>query len=398
MFRIRPAVLSGLVLTLAAPAHAQQAPGARTWEIAGVPALSFDSDEGFGYGVVGELYNYGAGGGTVDYRFTLQPTVAFTTKGRRDFILYLDAPRLLPEGWRLNAYAARERHVATPWYGTGNASVRDEERAAAAGPNPYYYRFGRTRSRLLVDVQRRVGTSPVRVLVGAGVTRVGIDATPRDQGTTLLAETAPSGADAGGWLDYARGGVIWDTRDREVGPRHGTWSEVLVQRADPALGSDAAFTRWTVTDRRYWSLGERVVLANRFVLQGVAGDPPFHELQVVQTSGRPQEGLGGAKTLRGIPKNRYAGEGMFLWNAELRWRAADFSALGRGFHLVLSGFADSGRTWDRQPDLAQIVSDLHHGLGGGVRVGMGENFVVAFDVGHSEESTAPFYIGLGYLF
>ena len=30
-------------------------------EIGGVPALNFDSDEGFGYGAVAELYQYGDG-------------------------------------------------------------------------------------------------------------------------------------------------------------------------------------------------------------------------------------------------------------------------------------------------------------------------------------------------
>jgi hypothetical protein len=33
-----------------------------------------------------------------------------------------------------------------------------------------------------------------------------------------------------------------------------------------------------------------------------------------------------------------------------------------------------------------------------VRLGLGENFVVAVDVGHSDEAAAPIYIGLGYLY
>ena len=89
---------------------------------------------------------------------------------------------------------------------------------------------------------------------------------------------------------------------------------------------------------------------------------------------------------------------MFLWNAELRWRAYDFVALGRPFHLVLSGFVDSGRVWEDGLEWGSLVSDLHTGVGGGVRVGVGENFVVAVDMGHSSEAASPFYIGLGYLF
>lgn len=381
-----------------APSLTAQQPGApRAWEFAGVPAVSFDSDEGFGYGVVGEIYNYGAGGSAAPYRFTLQPTVQFSTNGRRDVILFFDAPRWLPGGWRLTAFGASERQIATPWYGVGNDTEYDASRDVEDGPNPYYYRFGRSRTRLLLDFQRAVAGTPFRLLLGGGFSRVSIDATPRDDGTTLLADGVGD-AQPSGWFNYLRGGLTWDTRDREVGPRRGVWSEVLVQRVDEGLGSETGFTRWTVTDRRYFSAGPRVVFANRFVLQGTHGEVPFHELHVVQTSGRPQEGLGGAKTLRGIPKNRYTGDGLFLWNAEVRWHAADFEGFGRPFHLVLSGFLDSGRTWADGPNVTEVLRDLHHGFGGGVRLGMGENFVVALDAGHSVEATAPFYIGLGYLY
>ena len=65
-------------LLLTAPAgsllNAQDPPAPTGWEPAGLPALNYDSDEGFGYGVLLELYNYGDGGYS-PYRFTLQPTV-----------------------------------------------------------------------------------------------------------------------------------------------------------------------------------------------------------------------------------------------------------------------------------------------------------------------------------
>jgi len=72
--------------------------------------------------------------------------------------------------------------------------------------------------------------------------------------------------------------------------------------------------------------------------------------------------------------------------------------VGRSFHLVLSGFVDTGRVWENGLVAGELLSDLHTAFGGGVRVGMGENFVVAIDVGQSSEATAPMYIGLGYLY
>ena len=393
--------LSFTVLAGAPQLEAQDPPPAhRDWEFAGLPAFNFDSDEGFGYGVALEIYAYGQGAQHEPYFLTFQPQILLSTKGRRDFTIFFDSPYVLPDGWRLTAFIGSERHTATPYYGRGNDSQYDEGSDRIDGPNPHFYRFGRTRNQITFDLQRTLVGSSLRMLVGGGSGRVTLDLIPHDEGTTLLAtELATSGEPLpGGWTNFLRGGLVWDTRDREVGPRQGVWSEFLLTRASETLAGDYSFTQWTLTDRRYHSLGERIVLANRLLLQGTSGEAPFYELQQVRDSYRTNEGLGGAKTLRGIPKNRHTGRGMFLWNAELRWRATEFQTFDRDFHLVVSGFVDSGRVWAGGVKLDEVFSDLHHGFGGGIRVGMGDNFVVALDVGHSDEATAPIYIGLGYLF
>ena len=395
------AVLSWAVSASAFGVAAQEAGSDEgRWEFGGVPAINFDSDEGFGYGVVVELYRYGEGDEYDPYLLTLQPTVLLSSEGRRDFTVFFDTPYLLPGGWRLTAFVGSEHHTATPYYGIGNDSDYDEELEREDGPDPHFYRFGRTRNRLTFDLQRPLGDTPLRLLFGGGSGRTSIDPTPHDEGTTLLAaELADSGGRLPrGWTNFLRGGLVWDTRDREVGTREGVWSEFLVKSAATTLGGDYSFTRWTVTDRRYFPIGERIVLANRLLLQSTSGEAPFHELQQVDTSFKAQEGLGGAKTLRGILKNRYVGKGMFLWNTELRWRAAEFTTFDREFHLVVSGFVDSGRVWAEGVALSEALSDLHHAYGGGLKLGMGENFVVSLDVGHSRESTAPIYLGLGYLY
>jgi hypothetical protein len=385
-----------LALAIAAswPHHARAQEPARTGlEVAGVPALNYDADEGFGYGIVAELYQYG-NGASLPYRFTLQPTLFLTTGGRRDVTVFFDAPHLLPRGWRVDAFLGREHQIATPFYGIGNATPYDP--ALESDANPYFYRFGRTTSRVAANLQHTVGDPRLRVLVGAGASRTDLRLVPKDEGTTYLAGVA--GGASAGWSNHVRAGLIWDTRDRETGPRRGTWTELLVQRVSRSLGSDFEYTRWTLADRRYVSLSSRVVFANRLVLQGVSGDAPFQDLQVVQTSFKQQEGLGGAKTLRGILKNRYTGDGLFLWNAELRWRATDFRTAGRDFHVILNGFVDSGRVWDGGVRLGEVLSDLHRGWGGGVRLGMGENFTVALDAATGPETGMPLYVGLGYLY
>lgn len=386
------------LLTLGATTAASQQPTGATArptgrEIAGVPALNYNSDEGFGYGALLAVYDYGPRGAK-PYRYTLQPTVFLTTGGRRDITVFFDAPTAIGAQWRLTAFAGDEKQSASPYYGIGNDSRYDK--TLEAEPNSRYYRFGRRQSRGTVDAQYRLGASALRLLGGAGAARTSIDPTP-DGRTTLLAQEIGASAPAG-WSNYARAGVVWDSRDREVGPTRGRWAEVLVQRFDGSLGSDAEFTRSTLTWREYVSLSRRLVLAGRVLAQQVSGDAPFYELAFVQSSFKQQEGLGGLGTVRGLPKNRYLGKGLMVLNGELRWRAADMRLLRKPAYVVLSGFGDAGRVWSGAIRGSEVTQELHVGYGGGVRLGMGPNFLVALDVGHSAEATAPIYLGLGYQF
>jgi outer membrane protein assembly factor BamA len=374
-----------------------QAPGGPTGlEIGAVPAINYDADEGFGYGAIAELYQYGDGA-RQPYLWTLQPTVFLTTEGRRDLSFFFDGPHVLAEGWRLSAFAGTERQIATPYYGVGNDAAFDESLVTDA--NPYFYRFGRTRHRLSATAQKSLSGAPMRALFGVGMTRSSVKPVPKGEGTTLLADELGTDEEPeAGWSNYVRVGLIWDTRDRETGPRRGAWSDVLLQFVQKSLASDWSYTRWTVTDRRYFSLAEHLVFAHRVVLQGASGDVPLRDLHGIGSSFKSLEGLGGAKSVRGVPKNRYVGKGVLIWNAELRWRAADFRLWGKSFHLVVSGFVDSGRVWAESIDLGELLDDHHRGIGGGLHVGMGENFVVAYDWATSEETGLPLYIGLGYLF
>jgi len=198
--------------------------------------------------------------------------------------------------------------------------------------------------------------------------------------------------------NYLRVGVLWDTRDQEIGPHRGTWAEALVQRVSTGLGATNDFTPWTTTVRQYVPLGRRLTFAQRVVAQGIDGDAPFDELATIQSSFKQQEGLGGSGSIRGIPKDRYIGKALVLGNSELRWRAADFSLMRRDAFLALSGFVDAGRVWSDKLVVSEPLDDLHVGYGGGVRVGIGPSFIVSTDVGHSSESKAAIYVGLGWMY
>lgn len=380
-----------LLGTLTAAIDAQQPRGI---EISGVPALNFDADEGFGYGAILQLYRYDAG--AASYRWTVQPTVFLTTEGRRDYTLFFDAPARPNHSWRYTLYAGREQQLATPYYGIGNATPYDA--SLETGSTRYFYRYGRDRLRATADVQHSLWHPALRVLVGAGASNDKINLTPFDSGSTLIERDLGGATPETGHTNYLRAGLTWDTRDREIGPRSGTWADVIVQRVDTRLGASASYTRWTATARHYQPLGSRLTLANRVLAQNVQGAAPFYVLSELQTTQRLQDGLGGASSVRGLPKDRYVGKGTVLTNNELRWRAADFSLHGRPSSVVLSGFVDAGRVWADGIELSRLTRELRAGYGGGARLAFGPSFVVAVDVGHSAQSTAPVYIGLGYLF
>lgn len=387
------ALLLAPTLTLSLGAQAPRlAPATPVgWEFVALPALNFNTDEGFGYGALVEAYNYGRG--VQPYRFVIQPTVLLTTKGRRDVTVFFDAPRLLASGWRLDAFAGREQELAAPYYGVGNDTPYDT--TLSADPNPYFYRYGRERIRLLANVQRQLGRTRLRAVAGLGYARVETDASPFDSGTTLFAQhfaTPPSGT-----IAFARTGLVFDSRDREIGARSGWWNEILVQHVDRSLGATTSFTRVTGQARRYVPLTARLSSATRLIVQQAQGDVPVYDLATVQSSYKQEEGLGGSKMLRGIPKNRVMGKGLVLLNNELRWRALDFGLRGKPAFLMLSGFADAGRVWAESIRVSELASELWTGYGAGVRLGLGASSVIAVDVGRSAQAT-QLYIGLGYAY
>jgi len=124
------------------PAPAQERPVGH--EVGALPALNYDSDEGFGYGALAELYYYGDGS-VAPYRWTIQPMAFLTTEGRRNFTVFFDSPGLLPDSWRFDVFLGSEKQIATPYYGIGNDTPYDETLDDEDGPNPYFYRFGPTR-------------------------------------------------------------------------------------------------------------------------------------------------------------------------------------------------------------------------------------------------------------
>jgi hemolysin activation/secretion protein len=131
--------------------------------------------------------------------------------------------------------------------------------------------------------------------------------------------------------------------------------------------------------------------------------------------GATSEGLGGAKNLRGIIRNRVVGDGIAYGNIELRWKFVKFYFIKQNFYLSLNTFIDGGQVvkpikfsktfseagYTESDYFSNDNEALHASWGAGLRIVMNQNFIIAVDHGRAfkkEDGTAGTYIGLNFLF
>ncbi len=384
-------MLALLSVSLAVPSALAQGPTHRRVQISAVPALNYSSDEGFGYGVVAGLYGYRAGAGRYDWAF--EPTLFFTTGGRREVSAMVDAPDLIGGRVRLTAFGAYEDDCCHPYFGGGNSSAYDP--GLASGDGPSFYTYQRTRWSLVADLQWRV-TRGVRLLLGAAAHH-NASAT-RDPNTAFALDSAAGRLSASDFSAASIGpkvGAVLDTRDRERDPSRGAWADAIVWHGWPAVGSDHEFTRLSGTLRGYVPAGPHFTIAGRFVGEHIAGSMPASMLPDIASSFRDYPGVGGARSVRGVLRERFLGTTRVLANLELRWRGRPFALLGQRWRVGAVAFVDGGRVWHRAAD---DDGGPHVGEGAGLRVTWGEDFIVAADVARGSEAGVQVYIRLGHLF
>ncbi len=399
------------------------------WGFGGVPAVAYNSDTGFLYGIVFEAYNYGDGSHYPDYDYTIKPTWTRTTKGSGENTLFFDSKYLLPNDIRVTAYAGYLTEQALPFYGfngyEANYAPGFENSDSSNYVTRMFYRHERNTLRLTADFQKSVISENVRVIAGFGYidTEVGtVDIDVLNEGqdlvdqlpdtTTLYDEYVrdefiSSSEKAGGLTNFIKLGLVYDTRDNEPNPMRGVWTEALLTTYPGFMGSDFPFTTLTATHRQYFTLIENdLSFAYRLGYQQQIGEAPFFMLPWYQSSYKMTEGLGGSKSLRGILKNRIVGTSIFMANMEARWKFYKTVIGGQNLYLALNGFSDFGQVltpYEVEGQALPVAADegLHLSFGGGLRIVLNENFIIAVDYGMAsdeQDGNSGLYIGLGYLY
>ena len=148
-------------------------------------------------------------------------------------------------------------------------------------------------------------------------------------------------------------------------PSEGYLLEAAMRGSQRGMGSSYSYVGGTARAMGFVPIGSRVVLAARVVGDALTGGTPLFEL--ARFGGvDPLEGVGGERSVRGIPKARFIGRVKALGTVETRVRLADARVLDRRVSFGAVAFFDTGRVWQLQGNDGQFF-DFHSGAGGGLR-------------------------------
>lgn len=400
-----------------------------------LPAIGYNSDIGFRYGILGNIYDYGDGSSYPNYKQSLFLEWSKTTKGNSINRITYDTRTLIP-ATKMVAEISYITEKALDFYGFNGYQQRYyPEYTNENSPNyrsRMYYAHGRSVLKISADFQSNKDKQPLKWLTGIAYLNtknetVDIDKLNEGQKSNLLPKTdllydkykqwniIPSQQADGGQIAYLKAGAVYDTRDNEANPLNGIWSEASLISAIGVGNTDAKYIRLHSTHRHYIPIYHRyLTLAYRISYQTtIAGSTPYYMLPYSIDSYSTEDGIGSSKTVRGILRNRIVGDGIAYANIELRSRVWETVLWKQNLYLGINGFFDMGMVTKKiQFDTTNIPAKEknnlffgkerpHASIGIGVRIALNNNFVVAIDYGHafsSQDGTNGLYIGLGYLF
>jgi len=415
------------------------------FNLGGVPVVAYDSDIGFKYGALLNLYWYGDGSRYPQYDHSLYLEWSRTTKGNGINQITYETDKLIP-GIRALFEVSYLTEKALDFYGfNGYQAVYDldyeqEGMDQYGNANRLFYRHSRDLLRIKADFQGEIIGQKLRWLggiayYGSSIDSVDIDGLNSKKTEDYLSYNSLYGSYVdwglikgdqakGGRHTILKGGLVYDTRDNEPNPYTGIWSEMQLHYAPAFLSNtDYGYARIILTHRQYFTLlPDWINLAYRLSYQGkIGGEMPFYMLPYMfQTAPKlTRDGVGGAKTVRGVRRNRIVGDGFAFGNLEVRGKILKTSLFKQNFYISLSAFVDAGLVTQKYKFDASGVPDVlpddfpdqlldlnarevpHVGLGGGIHFALNQNFIVTADYGFAarkEDGSTGLYINLNYLF
>lgn len=413
----------------------------KNWNFGALPAITFDTDLGFQYGGLIDIYNYGDGTRYPKYNHKLYFEVSRFTKGSGINRFYYDSDQLI-KGLQTTFDLSYLSDMAYDFYGFNGYDAVYMADWADDTSGDYitrmFYKYDRKLFRFKADIQGRLVGDHFRWITGWNfqnfkVGSVNLDKLNKGKSEEdKLPETDGlyekyiqwgiiSGDEVdGGFVPTFKGGIVFDTRDNQPSPMKGVWTEAVIEASPKILGAEASFSRFSLTHRQYFTLvPNNLSLGYRLAYQTTLGGkvPFYYQSQVITSvmTSATSEGLGGGSTMRGILRNRVIGDGVFYGNIEARWKFVRFNFIKNNFYLGLNGFTDFGRVTkkidyhsgfinldgDASQNFKPNAEKMHFSYGTGLIVAMNENFVIAMDYGlaaRKQDGKSGFYMGLNYMF
>ena len=394
-----------------------------------LPAVSYDSDLGFQYGALVNLYHYGDGTRFPKYDHSMYFELSTYTKGTTIARFRYDSERLIPRV-RTTVDISYVTDQMSDFYGyNGYQSVYNP--ALVTSSNRLFYKNEKDMFRAKADFQGYFGDSKFGWVAGytyyhfkmdtVNNTKLGITKT----GPTLFEKYKDWGfitstEAPGGSINYVKIGLKYDSRDQLACPMKGIFTEAALQTAPKFLNQTFPHTKLALIHRQYFTLATDLSFAYRLDYQMTLGNNtvPYYAQPLLITSyliAATNQGLGGKSSIRGILRNRVIGDNVGFGNFEFRYKFLRFELFNQNFYLGTNVFFDSGiilkpidlnLTSVSAEDKATYFKDyaagkFHSAAGIGLKVGWNENFVISADFGKAfdkQDGNKGFYLGLNYLF
>lgn len=412
------------------------------WSFGGLPAVAYDSDQGFLYGALANIYHFGDGSRYPNYDHSIYIEWSRTTKGSGINQLVYDSDRLIPNT-RITSEVSYLTEKALDFYGfngyQANYNPNFEDKDSEEYISRVFYRLDRRMFRLKSDFQINLVGNKLRALVGYTYLYNRIDSVdvPNINDGANDDKKVPVGIGSlyqdyyeagiidekyknGGKNNLFKLGLVYDTRDALSNPNKGMWAEAFLL-TDPGF-TDTGYGKLIFNWHHYVSIvPQRVNLAYRVSMQSkLWGDIPWYMLPFSFNSSKDRDGLGGGKTLRGILRNRVVGDGIAFTNIELRTVLYRTVIANQNFFIGVVPFVDMGMVIQEtdvdysllptrlnnagnfiQTQNSPIEEEkLHMSYGGELKFVLNDNFVVSVSYGRSaaKDGESGLYIGLNYLF
>lgn len=397
-----------------------------------LPAISYDSDLGFQYGALVNLYHYGDGSRYPKYDHSLYLELSTYTKGTTIARVRYDSESLIPKV-RTTLDVAYVPDQMADFYGfNGYQSIYNENEIDRSRKIRSFYKNERNTFRIKADFQGYFGESKFGWVAGYAFYNFKMDTVNIDQ---LELNAVPGGdlfqkyqnwglisADEadGGSINYLKAGLKFDSRDQLACPTKGIFTEAVIQTAPKFINQNFPHNKMAVIHRQYFTLAKDLLFAYRLDYQMTLGNDkvPFFAQPELITSyliAASNQGLGGKSSVRGVLRNRVIGDAVGFGNFEFRYKFLRFEWLKQNFYLGTNVFFDSGIILKPIEMNLSLVSPtdkakyftpyesgkFHSSAGIGLKIGWNENFVISADFGkafNKQDGNTGMYIGLNYLF